>query len=149
LSYTDRNSLPLQFYRDVVIPVILAQAMRIQPKAIDHTYLWVRSLPESKKYYEKVFGIVCRPREGDPKTLVVESEKVHFFISENDGNGDFIPRQHLSFEVESLVKVTKHLRKLGISEYKLGEVSFFSQKNYKWCEWRDPDGIRLECIELK
>ncbi len=78
----------------------------------------------------------------------MESEFIHFFISENDGEDSFISKQHLSFEVESLGEVTEHLRSVGITDYTMGEVTFFSQRNYKWCEWRDPDGIRLECIAL-
>lgn len=120
----------------------------IRARAIDHICLWVRSLSESKRYYEKVFGVVCYPRKDDPKTLIVESESIHFFISENEGEDSFISTQHLSLEVESLVEITEHLRSLGITDYSVGEVNFFSHRNYKWCEWRDPDGIRLECIEL-
>ena len=120
----------------------------IQAKAIDHTCLWVRSLSEAKDYYEKVFGFVCTPREGDDATLVVESEDVHFFLSENKGNDEFITKQHLSFGVESLDQVIESLNEMGITGYKTGEVNFFVHKNYKWCEWRDPSGIRLECVEL-
>jgi catechol 2,3-dioxygenase-like lactoylglutathione lyase family enzyme len=117
-------------------------------KSIDHICLWVRSLSESKAYYERVFGVVCRSRPGDPKTLIVESESIHFFISENVGEDSFISKQHLSLEVDSLLEFTEHIRNLGITDYAMGEVGCFSNKNYKWCEWRDPDGIRLECVEL-
>jgi catechol 2,3-dioxygenase-like lactoylglutathione lyase family enzyme len=120
----------------------------IKARAIDHICLWVRSLSESKWYYERVLGVVCRPRDGDPKTLLVESESIHFFIRENEGEDSFISKQHLSLEVESLVEMIEHLKSLGITDYAVGEVRFFSHRNYKWCEWRDPDGIRLECIEL-
>ena len=120
----------------------------IRAKAIDHICLWVRSLSASQKYYERVFGVACRPRDGDPRTLIVESQNVHFFISENEGDDRSIAKQHLSFQVESLAEVTEHLTKLGITEYTLGEVRFFAHRNYKWCEWRDPDGVRLECIEV-
>ena len=120
----------------------------ITAKAIDHVCLWVRSLPEAKMYYEKVFGFTCTPREGDETTLVVESERVHFFLSESKNGNELIPKQHISFEVESLDRVIKSLHEMGISEYRIGEVTFFVHKNYKWCEWRDPSGIRLECVEL-
>ncbi len=92
--------------------------------------------------------MTCRPREGDPRTLIVESQNVHFFISENEGDDRFIARQHLSLRVASLADVTAHLGNLGITDYTVGEVRFFARSNYKWCEWRDPDGIRLECVEL-
>ena len=120
----------------------------IRPKAIDHVCLWVKSLPETKSYYEKVFGIICRPREGDKTTLVVESEDIHFFISESKMESDLISKQHLSFEVESLERVINILNELGISDYEQGEVNFFTHRNYKWCEWKDPNGIRLECVEI-
>lgn len=60
----------------------------------------------------------------------------------------FVAKQHISFEVESLARVIENLNALGITDYEVGEVGFFVHKNYKWCEWRDPSGIRLECVEL-
>ena len=122
--------------------------MMIKPKSIDHVCLWVKSLAEARAYYEKIFGFSCRPREGDDATLVVESEQVHFFISESQQPDSFLSRQHLSFEVASLAQVIQSLELLGITDYELGEVGFFAQRNYKWCEWRDPSGIRLECVEM-
>lgn len=116
-------------------------------KAIDHVCLWVRSLAETKTYYEKLFGVTCTPREGDETTLVVESDHIHFFISETATETEFISKQHISFEVESLNTVINTLNEIGISGYEVGEVSFFTRHNYKWCEWRDPSGIHLECIE--
>lgn len=104
-----------------------------------------------KKYYEKLFGVECFVREGDEKSLVVESEWVHFFISQNETNADdsFISKQHLSFEVDNLDDVIQTLINLGNIEYKTGDVGLFKNRNYQWCEWHDPDGIRLECIEVK
>lgn len=119
----------------------------IKTKSIDHVCLWVRSLSEAKDYYEKVFGFVCTSREGSDKTLVVESENIHFFISEVENDNQFLSKQHISFEVESLKQVIAALESFGISQRSAGEVDFFIHKNYKWCEWRDPSGIRLECVE--
>lgn len=120
----------------------------IHTKSIDHVCLWVRSLLEAKTYYEKIFGFECKPREGDESTLVVESETIHFFISEVTDEEGFIAKQHLSFEVESLESVIKSLTQMGITDYEQGVVTFFNHRNYKWCEWRDPSGIRLECVEI-
>lgn len=119
----------------------------IRAKAIDHICLWVKSLSEAKSYYEKVFGVVCTPIDGDETTLAVESENIHFFLSESKTGDTFLSKQHLSFEVDSLNSVINTLNEMGISDYKKGEVTFFMHKNYKWCEWRDPSGIRLECVE--
>ena len=120
----------------------------IHINAIDHICLWVNSLTKAKAYYEKLFGFQCTAREGDVKTLVVESDKIHFFIRENFGNSEFIPKQHLSLEVNSINEIITNLELLGITEYKVGTVKIFERRNYKWCEWRDPDGIRLECVEI-
>jgi len=120
----------------------------IKLKAIDHVCLWVRCLAEAKDYYERVFGFECRTRPGEEATLVVESESVHFFICENTGDDKFLSKQHLSFEVESLERVIESLNSLDIAEYETGEVDVFVRNNYRWCEWRDPSGIRLECVEL-
>ena len=120
----------------------------ITTKSIDHVCLWVKSLPETKDYYEKVFGFSCFPKPNDEKTLCVESDSVHFFICESMEYNDLIPQQHISFEVNSLDNVITSLKELGIKDYKMGEVHLFKKRNYKWCEWSDPNGIRLECIEL-
>ena len=120
----------------------------IRPKKIDHVCLWVRSLAESRRYYESLFDLTCKAREGDPATLLVESDSVHFFIAEASPEADFIDKQHLSFEVESLAQVIETLEQMGISDFRTGQVDFFKHRNYKWCEWRDPSGIRLECVEL-
>lgn len=120
----------------------------IKLNKIDHVCLWVRSLTETKSYYEKLFGMTCTPREGDETTLVVESDNIHFFISETPEPSEFISKQHISFEVESLGVVIDTLDEMGIAGYEVGEVTFFAHNNYKWCEWRDPNGIRIECVEL-
>ena len=89
----------------------------IETKSIDHICLWVNSLPEAKEYYEKVFGFLCTPRENDKNTICVESDSVHFFISEKASNKEFLSDQHISFEVESLTKVIGSLEELGIFDY--------------------------------
>jgi len=119
----------------------------INTKAIDHVCLWVRSLSEAKLYYERIFGVVCTPREDDKDTLIVESQNIHFFLCKSRNESEFLSKQHISFEVESLSEVIETLNEMGISEHEVGEVNFFVYKNYKWCEWRDPSGIRLECVE--
>lgn len=120
----------------------------IRAKAIDHVCLWVKSLPESKSYYEKLFGVICSPIKGDNTTLAVESENIHFFIRESENGDGFLSQQHLSFEVKSLDLVIDTLNEMGIYDHAQGEVSYFIHKNYKWCEWRDPSGVRLECVEI-
>ncbi len=115
---------------------------------IDHVCLWVRSLSESKDYYEKVFNFECHYREMDQKTLIVESNDVHFFLNENKEENEFLAKQHISFKVDSLEQVIDSLNKLGDINYTTGKVSCFKHVNYKWCEWLDPSGIRLECVEV-
>lgn len=120
----------------------------IEPKRIDHVCLSVRDLGRSKTYYEQLFGAKCWPRENDPTTLIVETKNIHFFLSESSAISEFLSSQHLSLQVEDLSAVISELEKLGITEYETGVVEFFERNNYRWCEWRDPDGIRLECVEL-
>ena len=119
----------------------------IQPNAIDHICLAVSSLSQSQTYYEKVLGAICKRRDTDPNTLVVETPQIHFFLSESDANPDFLAQQHLSFCVDSLEEAIASLEELGITDYETGVVEFFEHNNYRWCEWRDPDGIRLEVVE--
>ena len=120
----------------------------IELKSIDHVCLWVSSLNASRQYYEKLFNVDCFIKDGDETTLVVESKLIHFFISEYHGDENFINKQHLSFEVECLDDVIAYLNNLGI-KFSTGQVDFLKSRNYKWCEWRDPDDIRLECIEIE
>jgi catechol 2,3-dioxygenase-like lactoylglutathione lyase family enzyme len=118
----------------------------IAPIAIDHTCLVVRSLPRSQAFYEALFDFTFAPREGDPRTLAVESVLVHFFMTQvPDAPAEFLRCQHLSFRVKDLEPVMARLEAAG-HEFTFGEVTFFKQNNYRWCEWRDPDGIRLECV---
>lgn len=121
----------------------------IRPSAIDHTCLIVSSLANTRRYYERLFEFSFYFREGDPNTLVVESAPVHFFMTQiPDVPATFLQLQHISFRVQSLEDVTKRLQAAEIDHYETGIVDFFTHNNYRWCEWRDPDGIRLECIEL-
>jgi catechol 2,3-dioxygenase-like lactoylglutathione lyase family enzyme len=120
----------------------------ISPIQIDHICLLVKSIERSQKYYEKLFDFSCRRRPEDPKTLIVESENVHFFITELENiPEEMITQQHISFEVDHLNEIVNLLKSESI-EFKTGEVNIFKHKNYKWCEWRDPDGIRVECVEI-
>ncbi|MCD4781851.1 MAG: VOC family protein [Candidatus Omnitrophica bacterium] len=120
----------------------------IDVTAIDHVCLSVSSLARAQEYYERVFGASCNLREGDPRTLVVEAARVHFFLSKSPASSEFLSSQHLSLRVNSLDDVIAALNALGITKYKTGVVSFFKHNNYRWCAWKDPDGIRLECVEM-
>jgi len=102
----------------------------IKAKATDHVTLWVRSLAEAKLYYENIFGFIFTPRNSDETTLVVESENVHFFLSEGRNESEFISKQHISFEVESLDKIIETLNVKGVTEYEVGEVNFLFIKTH-------------------
>jgi catechol 2,3-dioxygenase-like lactoylglutathione lyase family enzyme len=105
-------------------------------------------LEKTREYYQALFDFTFLPREGDPNTLAVESPNVHFFLTQvPDALLNFLRLQHLSFRVESLDAVTARLTAAGIHDFTTGRVDFFQYNNYRWCEWRDPDGIRLECVE--
>ena len=120
----------------------------ISPSAIDHLCLVVTSLSRAHEYYRQLFEFRFTPRDGDPHTLVAESAQVHFFITEvPDAPLDFVRLQHISFRVGDLEAVKSRLTAAGITDYRTGQVDFFTRNNYRWCEWRDPDGIRLECVQ--
>ncbi len=115
--------------------------------AIDHVCLSVSSIPRAREYYEQVLKASCKLRDENPRTAVVEAAHIHFFLSESNASPEFLSSQHLSLRVNSLDEVISTLKALGITEYETGIVDFFKRDNYRWCEWRDPDGIRLECVE--
>lgn len=120
----------------------------IAPIAIDHICLVVRSLDRARDYYGGLFDFSFAPREGDPDTLAVESPQVHFFLTQvPDAPPDFLRRQHISFRVEDLDEAIARLAAAGVTDRSTGRVDFFRRNNYRWCEWRDPDGIRVECVQ--
>lgn len=117
-------------------------------KTIDHVTLYVPSVDLVRDYYTDVFGfsVTDLPSSG-ANTLLVERGAVHFFIvEERSAPLDFIRRQHISFEVDSLRPVTTLLDDNNIP-YNTGIYEGLAAFNYRWCGWRDPEGIRVECIE--
>jgi len=120
----------------------------IEALEINHVCLFVPSLSEAQEYYEKVFNFRCSIRDTDHGTMMVESPQVHFFFSEYKNEKECLSKQHISFTVNSIDEVIIKLEKLGVVEYTIGESDCFKHNNYKWCEWRDPSGIRLECVEI-
>ncbi len=121
----------------------------IHPEAIDHTCLVVTSLDAAHRQFADWFDFTFTLRAGDPQTLVVESENVHFFLMQiEDAPETFLRLQHISFRVSNLDEVIERLRLTGIDDFTTGMVDFFAHQNYRWCEWRGPDGIRVECVEL-
>jgi len=120
----------------------------ISPISIDHICLIVRSLKITRTYYERIFDFSYAQRPNAPGTLMVESPFVHFFITEEpEAPSFFLSKQHLSFEVLNINHVINKLEEIVLKEYVTGEFNLFQYRNYKWCEWRDPDGIRLECVQ--
>jgi len=107
-------------------------AFNIRDKVILRKYIW----------------IYLYPREYEQTTLIVEPDSVHFFLSESGDENAFISKQHISFEVAFLDEIIETLKTKGVTNYEVGKVDFFKYKNYKWCEWREPSGIRLECVEI-
>ena len=51
---------------------------------IDHVCLVVNNLEESRKYYERILNMESRKSNTDSKTILLENEEVHFFITERD-----------------------------------------------------------------
>lgn len=81
---------------------------------------------------------------------MLESPDVHFFLKEiaiPSECSHLLADQHLSFEVSNLNEIVENLKAHGITKFETGHFSHFRYRNYRWIEWRDPDGIRLECIQ--
>ena len=119
----------------------------IELKNIDHFCILVGKLDISKRYYMQIFSGVFKIHPKDSKTLMFESEMVHFFLKEVDLPQNFLSYQHFSFEVKDITKIIHILEDKKIN-FEYGTFNSFKYKNYKWVEWRDPDGIHLECVEL-
>jgi transposase InsO family protein len=95
-----------------------------------------------------VFGFSCSDLQTEEgRVLQLETESVHLFIVEaSELDPDSVRRQHVSFEVAELGPVAQELDLRG-EAYATGQYTGFRSRNYRWIEWRDPVGIRVECVE--
>jgi len=120
----------------------------MQLRAIDHVTLYVRDLDAVRPYYEEVFGFSCSElRTEAGRGLQLETDSVHLFIVEApERDPGSVRMQHVSFEVAELGAVARQLDSRG-EAYETGQYSGFRSRNYRWIEWRDPEGIRVECVE--
>lgn len=118
----------------------------ITPLEIDHVTLQVSNLNKTMAYLKSIFDFEFVPNSRSNKMVGIESQKIHFFIEESELPQTYLSKQHISFEVDDLNFIKEILKKLHI-EYTNGTFSSFKYKNYHWVEWRDHDGIRLECVQ--
>ena len=120
----------------------------IRPTEIDHVCLLVTNLDVAKLYFERLFDFICTPVKNDTPTLAIESKTIHFFLSEStDAPPQFLRQQHISFTVDALQPIIHQLTSQNIP-FETGQFNAFKYRNYNWCEWRGPDEIRLECVEI-
>ena len=120
----------------------------IHLQSIDHVTLFVQDIAIEKRYYEELFGfLVTELFHKDAKNLQLEAGSVRFFMTEDpEIDSNIVEQQHISFAVGSLQPVMD-LLKARRESYKKGTFLGFKSRNYHWCEWRDPAGIRVECVE--
>ena len=120
----------------------------MQIKAIDHVSLYVSSIQNVKDFYRDLFQLTCKEiKTKSSPVLSLENDSLHFFINEDPHiDPEFVAKQHISFEVDSLEPVIQQLKSLNIP-HKIGQYEGFETRNYRWCAWRDPENIRLECVE--
>ena len=117
-------------------------------KSIDHVTLYVNSIDNVKEFYRDIFNLSCEEVTSDGVSyLIIENSAVHFFIMEDpDITPAFVAKQHISFAVDQLENVIEKLE-LHKLPYETGQYSGFKTRNYRWCEWLDPESIRVECIQ--
>jgi len=118
----------------------------INVKEIDHICLMVNDLNKFRKYYEKYFGFEFNLHPNNKDIWAVESKGIHFFVKEVSYPDEFVKSQHLSLLVDDIESVLKILKENNI-KFNSGEFHEFKYKNYKWVEWLDSEGIRIECVE--
>jgi len=115
-------------------------------KRIDHTTLYPADPEALAAHIDAVFECPSTPLEDDPNVLLMEQGTVHFFIVKRPSS-ELPADQHLSFEVTDLRALKQRLDQIGLG-YRTGRFSGFKSRNYDWCEWRAPDNIRLEGVEI-
>lgn len=123
------------------------QEKSIKATSIDHICLLVSNLEKARGYYQSLFGLEIRPHPKSKNVLVCESKNIHFFLEQVDFPYEYLSKQHLSLRVADRQKTINTLQSLDIP-FETGKFEGFEHHNYFWVEWRDPDGIRLECVEL-
>ena len=117
-------------------------------RSIDHVTLYVNSIDNVKEFYRDIFDLSCKEvSKNGENYLIIENDAVHFFIMEDhDINPAFVAKQHISFAVDQLKNVIERLKFHNLS-YETGQYRGFKTRNYHWCEWLDPESIRVECIQ--
>ena len=115
-------------------------------KRIDHTTLFVADLDGFEKHIQAVTGCEVSRLEDDNNVSLFEQGDVHFFAVEVPA-GDIPKDQHLSFEVSDLEALQDRLNALDVP-FETGTFTKFKFRNYRWCEWKIADNVRLEGIEL-
>ena len=120
---------------------------RIHTTGIDHICLLVSDLEIARAYYHSLLGLKVSRHPTVSNTYMCETENIHFFIEEVDFPKAFLAKQHLSLRVPDVQTIMDTLQSLNIP-FETGKFEGFEYHNYYWVEWRDPDGIRLECVEL-
>ena len=117
-------------------------------RSIDHVTLYVSSIHKVKEFYSDLFQLSCNEVTSEGLSyLIVENEAVHFFIMEDtEVSPAFVAKQHISFEVEELETVIAKLESRKLP-YETGYYDGFKTRNYRWCEWLDPESIRVECVQ--
>ena len=118
----------------------------ITPLEIDHVYLHVSNLEKTRSHLESIFDFKFFQRPNSDKIAAVESKNIHFFIQEGNLPKEHLHKQHISFEIDDINAIKEKLENMEIP-FRTGTFSYFTYKNYNWVEWRDHDGIKLECVQ--
>lgn len=127
--------------------VTIEHQQPIMASAIDHICLMVSDLQVARAYYQSIFGLTVSYHPSEKNIWLCETEHIHFFIEKVDFPREYLSRQHLSLRVPDVQTIMNTLQSQDIP-FESGTFTEFEYHNYHWVEWRDPDGIRLECIEL-
>ncbi len=115
---------------------------------IDHIVIMVSDITQSKEYYKNLFQLDVKAHPTDNNIIMLENSEIHFFMIETNFSKEVLNKQHLSITTDSIDKSRSLLIKNGIIDFKEGTFLSFKYRNYKWIEWNDPDGIRLEFVEI-
>ena len=128
--------------------------------SLHHCALSVSDIQRSIEFYDRVLGLQVDTRsttdDGALEIVHLHNGKGHLELfahrnwrplpehaQSNEADIPVVGTKHVAFSTTDLLAVHRHLQEQGVEE--LTDV-FNNNKHYKYCFFKDPDGITVEVV---
>jgi len=123
---------------------------------ITHLALTVKDMEKTEDFYCRILGLkkafeIKHPDTGAPWIVYLHLGKRQFVelfyngTKDNPWNDSLIGFNHICFEVDDIQKAAEHIKNCG---YELDQEPKMACDNNWQCWVKDPDGIRVELMQL-